>query len=136
MIIACGDLTNRQGCHGNCSGGLYVCVQITIVEGTGIKQIQPKSGLLPEAIFTGLAPHGLLHHVMYCLRHLLLFTCKQGCLQACNYDQSLSVMKPTYPQSFMLMYCLLFELWVSNLKEEKEEEKKVKNSAHHSPIHL
>ena len=28
-------------------------VQITIVEGTGIKQIQPKSGLSPEAIFTG-----------------------------------------------------------------------------------
>ena len=30
-----------------------MCLQITIVEGTGIKQIQPKSGLLPEAIFTG-----------------------------------------------------------------------------------
>ena len=30
-----------------------MCVQITIVEGTGIKQIQPKSDLLPEAIFTG-----------------------------------------------------------------------------------
>ena len=29
-----------------------MCVQITIVERTGIKQIQPKSGLLPEAIFT------------------------------------------------------------------------------------
>ena len=28
-------------------------VQITIGEGTGIKQIQPKSGLLPETIFTG-----------------------------------------------------------------------------------
>ena len=28
-----------------------MCMQITIVEGTGIKQTQPKSGLLPEAIF-------------------------------------------------------------------------------------
>ena len=30
-----------------------MCVQITIGEGTGIKQIQPISGLLPEAIFSG-----------------------------------------------------------------------------------
>ena len=30
-----------------------MCVHITIFEGTGIKQIQPKSGLLQEAIFTG-----------------------------------------------------------------------------------
>ena len=30
-----------------------MCMQVTVVEGTGIKQIQPKSGLLPEAIFTG-----------------------------------------------------------------------------------
>ena len=50
--------------------------------------------------------------------------------------------KPTYPQSFMLIYGFLFELWVLNLKEEEEEEeeeekkKKMKNSAHHSPIHL
>ena len=41
--------------------------------------------------------------------------------------------KPTYPQSFMLIYGFFFELWVSNLKEK---EKKIKNSAHHSPIHL
>ena len=26
-IIACGHLTNMQGCHGNCSGGLYVCAE-------------------------------------------------------------------------------------------------------------
>ena len=31
-------------------------------------------------------------------------------------------------------YGLLFELWVLNLNEKKE--KKMKNSAHHSPIHL
>ena len=30
-----------------------MCVQITIVERTGIEQIQPKSGLLPEAILSG-----------------------------------------------------------------------------------
>ena len=29
--------------------------------------------------------------IIYCLRHLLLFTCKQGCLQTCKYDQSLPV---------------------------------------------
>ena len=41
-----------------------------------------------------------------------------------------------YPQSFMLIYGFLFELWVSNLNEEEEKKKKMKNSAHHSPIHL
>ena len=46
----------------------------------------------------------------------------------------LALRKPTYPQSFMLIYGFLFELWVLNLKEEKK--KKMKNSAHHSPIHL
>ena len=30
-----------------------MCVQSTMVEGTGIMQIQCKSGLLPEANFTG-----------------------------------------------------------------------------------
>ena len=30
-----------------------MCVQSTIVEGTGIMQIQTKSGLLPEIIFHG-----------------------------------------------------------------------------------
>ena len=40
--------------------------------------------------------------------------------------------KLTYPQSFMLIYGFFFELWVLNLKEKKE--KKMKNSAHHSPI--
>ena len=25
VIIACGHLTNMQGCHGNCSGGFNVC---------------------------------------------------------------------------------------------------------------
>ena len=34
----------------------------------------------------------------------------------------------------MLINGFLFELWVLNLKEE--EEKKMKNSAYHSPIHL
>ena len=53
----------------------------------------------------------------------------------------LALRKPTYPQSFMLIYGFLFELWVLNLnkeeeEEEEEEKKKMKNSAHHSPIHL
>ena len=44
----------------------------------------------------------------------------------------LELQKPTYPQSFMLIYSFLFELWMLNLNEE---EKKMKKSAHHSPIH-
>ena len=27
VIIACGHLTNMQGCHGSCNGGLYVCAE-------------------------------------------------------------------------------------------------------------
>ena len=46
----------------------------------------------------------------------------------------LALQKPTYPQSFMLIYGFLFELWVSNLNEK--EKKKMKNSAHHSPIYI
>ena len=42
---------NIQGCHGNCSGGLYVC---TMVKRTSIMQIKPKDDLFPEAIFAGL----------------------------------------------------------------------------------
>ena len=38
VIIACGHLTNMQGCHGNCSRGC-MCVQSTMVEGTCIMQI-------------------------------------------------------------------------------------------------
>ena len=63
--------------------------------------------------------------MMYCLRYLLLFTCKHRH----KYDQSLSIVE-TY--SFMFTCGFLFELWVSNVNEE---EKKM-NSAHHSPIHL
>ena len=49
----------------------------------------------------------------------------------------LALQKPTYSQSFMVIYGFFFELGVLNLnKEEEEEEKKMKNSAHHSPIHL
>ena len=70
----------------------------------------------------------------------MLFTCKQGCLQTCKYDQSLSVTETYIPTSFMVIYGFLFEVWVLNLnkeeEEEEKEEKKMKNSAHHSPIHL
>ena len=76
--------------------------------------------------------------IMYNLRHLLLFTCKQGCLQTCKYDQSLSAMETYIPTQFWVYMWLFFELWVSNLNKEEEEkkEKKMKNSAHHSPIHI
>ena len=43
----------------------------------------------------------------------------------------LALQKPTYPQSFMMMYGFIFELWVSNLNKEEEKKKKMKNSAHH-----
>ena len=42
--------------------------------------------------------------------------------------------KPMYLQSFMLIYGFLLELWVSNLNE-KEDKKKMKNSAHHQYIY-
>ena len=61
--------------------------------------------------------------IMYCLRQLLLFTCKQRCLQTCKYGQSFSIME-TYPKSFML--------WVLNLNEE--EEGKEKENGHPSLI--
>ena len=44
--------------------------------------------------------------IMYCLRHLLLFTSKQGCLQTCKYDQSLSIMKTYIPTKFH------FDIWL------------------------
>ena len=53
VIITCGHLINMQGCLGNCSVGCTMCMQSTIVYGTGIMQIQPKSGVLPEAFFSG-----------------------------------------------------------------------------------
>ena len=73
--------------------------------------------------------------IMYYLRHLLLFTCKQSCLQTCKYDQSLSVMETYIPTKFHVDIWGFFELWVSNLNKEKKK-KKMKNSAHHNPIHL
>ena len=38
--------------------------------------------------------------IMYCLRHLLLFTCKQGCLQTCKYNQSHPVTETYIPTKF------------------------------------
>ena len=75
----------------------------------------------------------LLSH--YCLRHLLLFTCKQP--KHVSMSSLLALRKPTYPQSFMLIYGFIFELLMLNLNKEKEKKRmKMKNSAHHSPIHL
>ena len=36
----------------------------------------------------------------FIMRHLLLSTCKQGCLQTCEYDQSLSIMETYIPTKF------------------------------------
>ena len=58
--------------------------------------------------------------IMYCLRHLLLFTCKQGCLQTCKYDQSLPITETYVPTKFQLIYGFFFELWALNLNEEKK----------------
>ena len=48
---------------------------------------------------------------MYSLRHLLLFTCKQGCLQTCKYDQSLSIMETYKSTNFhvdiWLPFCVI-----------------------------
>ena len=83
-------------------------------------------------MFTFLFIQHISPFIMYCLRQLLLFTCKQGCLQTCKYDQSRPVTETyIHTHSLMLIYGFLLELWVLNLKEIKE-----KNSAHHSPIHL
>ena len=51
-IIASRHLNNMQGCHGNCSGGLYVCAEYQ-VEGTCIMEIYNLK-------------------VIYCLRQILL----------------------------------------------------------------
>ena len=69
------------------------------------------------------------------LPEVFVFVCKQGCLQKCKYDWSLLVTETYVPTKVRVDIWLLFELWVLNLNE-KEEEKKMKNSAHHSPIHL
>ena len=57
---------------------------------------------------------------MYCLRHLLLFTCKQGCLQTCKYDQSLPVTETYVPTKFHVDIWLPF--WVMGVESEQEEE--------------
>ena len=64
--------------------------------------------------------------IMYCLRHLLLFTCKQDCLQTCKYDQSLSITEAYtstkfHVSVFDVVYGFLFELWVFNLNDEEEK---------------
>ena len=76
---------------------------------------------------------------MYSLRLLLLFTCKQGYLQTSKYDQSLSAVETYIPTKFhvnIMAYFLSYGMSNLNKEEEEEEEEKMKNSAHHSPIHL
>ena len=48
--------------------------------------------------------------IMYCLRHLLLLTCKQGCLQMCQYDQSLSIMETYIPTKVHIDIWLPFKV--------------------------
>ena len=48
--------------------------------------------------------------IIYRLRHLLLFTCKQGCLQTCKYYQSLSVMETYIPTKFHVDIWLPFSV--------------------------
>ena len=61
--------------------------------------------------------------IMYCLRHLLLFTWKQGCLQTCKYDQSLSVTEIYVPTKFHVDIWLPFlVMGVESEQQEEEEE--------------
>ena len=58
-----------------------------------------------HSIYTVLLIQQHIPFIMYCWRHLLLFTCKQNCLQTCKYDHSLSA---TYPTQFHVDRCLCF----------------------------
>ena len=69
--------------------------------------------------------------IMYCLICLLVNKV------VCKYDQSLPNMETYIPTKFHvdINYGFLLKLWELNLNK-KEEKNKMKNSAHHSPIHL
>ena len=54
--------------------------------------------------------------IMYCLRYLLLFTCKQGCLQTCKYDQTLPVTETYIPTKFYVDIWL--PSWVMGVESE------------------
>ena len=66
--------------------------------------------------------------IMLCLRHLLLFTCKQSCLHPCKYDHSHYIMETYIPTKFHV------DIWLPSLvmgvkserggKEEEEENEK------------
>ena len=60
--------------------------------------------------------------IMYCLRHFLLFTCKQGCLQTCKYDQSLPVGENYVPTKFHVDIWLPFRVMGVESDGEEEEE--------------
>ena len=61
--------------------------------------------------------------IMYCLRHLLLFTCKQSCLQTCKYDQSLPVKETYIPTKLFVHIWLPFRVMgVESEREGGEEE--------------
>ena len=75
---------------------------------------------------------------MYCLGVCCCLLVNKVVYKHVSMTNLLALWKPTYSQSFMVIYGFFFELWVFNLnkEEEEEEKKKMKNSAHHSPIHL
>ena len=63
--------------------------------------------------------------IMYCLRHLLLFTCKQGCLLTYEYEQSLPVTENYTPTKFYvdiwLRFCVMGVKSERGGEEENEE---------------
>ena len=58
------------------------------------------------SVYVKLQSHGMYLYsyispfIMYYLKHLMMFTCKQSCLQTCKYGQSLSVTETYIPTKF------------------------------------
>ena len=65
-----------------------MCIESTIVEGTSIMQIQPKSGLLPEALFlvANMLPWKPYCHgdVIGCYGNIIMLPCQPyKCVKIC-----------------------------------------------------
>ena len=75
--------------------------------------------------------------IIFCLRHLLLFTCKQGCLQTCKYAQSLPITETYIATKFHVDIWLLFlVMGVESEGGEEEEQNEEFCPSLHSSIHL
>ena len=61
---------------------------------------------------------------MYCLSHLLLFTCKQDCLQT-KYEQSLPVTETYVPTKVHVNILLFLVMGVESKQEGEEENEKI-----------